>query len=456
MYALYFCILSIFFAMPKICCICRTTPSSRFSPTELYESSFESCFGVLPSPSRSGLICEGCRKSVYSHRQDSSLQFINKVDSRKGTFATKKCRKCIPLGGKKNEAKEDDDRNGLSISSVASFESLPDTALSQIFGYLTPAELLNVGTLNKSFFLLSREPVLWQNLTVKHFSEDNEIPNIGSCWCDLFVYYKQHSRLRMTLAKLEEKEEEMAKQATKSLCLEAQLQSLTNTTEGELSTFEERVFCCVLRRKEKTSTDGFIRVKNSRGRPHTLVPVKVPEVSSKEASSRTVRERCRFQEKILNASVSVTGQSEQEKETNINLQRTALIRRDKDSYAKCASDAGIKILAKFTPSQAAGFKKEMSLESWRLVKRAIESVTGVDILGTEQNLREEMAKSYFEFECGKFTTTENECQKTVTFVRVINIAQVNTKTVEQLQSCGELTCQENIPGNCLKLLVFQR
>ena len=257
----------------------------------------------------------------------------------------------------------------------------------------------------------------------------------------------------MTLAKIEEKEEEMAKQTTKSLCLEAQLQSLTNTTDGELSMFEERVFCCILSRKEKTSTDGFIRVKNSRGRPRTLVPVKVPEVSSKEASSTTVRERCRFQEKILNASVSVTGQSEQEKETNINLQGTALIRRDKDSYAKCASDAGIKILVKFTPSQAAGLKKEMSLESWRLVKWAVESVTGVDVLGTEQNLREEKAKSYFEFECGTFTTTENECQKTVTFVRVINLAQVITKTVEQLQSCGELTCQENIPVNCLKLLV---
>ena len=71
----------------------------------------------------------------------------------------------------------------------------------------------------------------------------------------------------MTLAKIEEKEEEMAKQTTKSLCLEAQLQSLTNTTNGELSTFEERVFRCILSRKEKTSTDGFIRVKNSRGRP---------------------------------------------------------------------------------------------------------------------------------------------------------------------------------------------
>ena len=110
----------------------------------------------------------------------------------------------------------------------------------------------------------------------------------------------------------------------------------------------------------------------------------------------------------MNATVSVTGQSQQERKDNINLRQTSLIGHGKQSYAKCAKDAGVKILAKFSPSQAAGLKKEMSLETWRLVKWALENVTGADILGTEGDLRKEMEKSNFQYECGTFKAVEKD------------------------------------------------
>ena len=193
----------------------------------------------------------------------------------------------------------------------------------------------------------------------------------------------------------------------KSTQLRGQLSKLTDTSGKQLTPFEEKVFRCILKKKEACSTDDLIRVKNTHGRPRTLVSVRVPEVASTEACSRTVRERSKFQEKLMNVTVSVTGQSQQERDDNINLQRTSLIGRAKQSYAKSAKDAGVKILAKFSP-QAAGLKKEMSLDTWRLVKRALENVTGADILGTEGDLRKEMEKSNFQYECGTFKAVEKD------------------------------------------------
>lgn len=38
----------------------------------------------------------------------------------------------------------------------------------------------------------------------------------------------------------------------------------------------------------------------------------------------------------------------------------------------------------------------------------MKEVTGVDILGTETNCRQAMAKTEFEYECGEYTTTEDK------------------------------------------------
>ena len=285
--------------------------------------------------------------------------------------------------------------------------------------------------------VLQNTTVLWRKLTEINFGVKT---GDSDCCYDIFkLVYK-------LLSDFQKSEKELAKQT-------ATISSLTNNTNAEVSQFEEKVFRCILTKKENLSEDGLIRVKNCRGRPLTLTPVRVPEVPSSEASARTVRERSRFQENLLAASVSVQGQSQEKKQEDLNLQRTSLIRRDKENLTKCAKEAGVKILAKFSPSQAAGLKKELSFETWRVVKRALSNVTGTDILGTEKQLRNEMDKSYFEYECGTFKTVEKECEKSVTFVRVTNLQNVITKTVQQLQSTGELCSYENIPGDCLKVLV---
>ena len=44
-------------------------------------------------------------------------------------------------------------------------------------------------------------------------------------------------------------------------------------------------------------------------------------------------------------------------------------------------------------------------------------------------------------------------EKTVTFVRILNLQEVVTKTVEQLNLSGEICCLQNLQNNCLKLLI---
>ena len=68
----------------------------------------------------------------------------------------------------------------------------------------------------------------------------------------------------------------------------------------------------------------------------------------------------------------------------------------------------IKIVVQNLLNPFTGLKKEMSMRMFRLVKRAMKEVTGVDILGTETNCRQAMAKTEFEYECGEYTTTEDK------------------------------------------------
>ena len=71
---------------------------------------------------------------------------------------------------------------------------------------------------------------------------------------------------------------------------------------------------------------------------------------------------------------TVTTQTEEQKNQAVKSQRVALLAHNKKEYNQCMKDAGMQIICKFTPEQAAGLKKEMSFQLWRLVKRAIKQV----------------------------------------------------------------------------------
>ena len=83
------------------------------------------------------------------------------------------------------------------------------------------------------------------------------------------------------------------------------------------------------------------------------------------------------------------------------------MRRDKALYTASAEKAGLKMIAKFTPGQAAFRKRELSFEQWRVVKRLLTDLltdaAGRDVVGSENSLREYLNENtHFQYEAGTF------------------------------------------------------
>ncbi len=167
------------------------------------------------------------------------------------------------------------------------------------------------------------------------------------------------------------------------------------------------------------------------------------------ASSSSVRNRAVMVEKVIETSAA-NSQDSSEKTKAVNTQRSALMKRDKENFMTCAEEVGLKIFAKFTVEQAASMKREMPWALWRVVKRALCDIAGKDVVGTEKELRTYLDGEHLNFECGSFETSGN---KSVTFVRITNIAQVLTALVHSFQSEGQLSCLSNIQSNHLVALI---
>ena len=163
-----------------------------------------------------------------------------------------------------------------------------------------------------------------------------------------------------------------------------------------------------------------------------------------------MRNRALMVEKVIHTSAAATLKDPSETTKAVNSQRSALMKRDKENFSRCAEEAGLKICAKFTVEQAASLKKEMPWGLWRVVKRALCDITGQDVIGTEKDLRTFLDREHLNFECGSFETSGN---KSVTFVRITSIREVLTALIHSFQSEGQLPCLTNIQNNHLVALI---
>ena len=127
------------------------------------------------------------------------------------------------------------------------------------------------------------------------------------------------------------------------------------------------------------STNDLTETKNPWGRPKFLQTVRMIEVTSTESSSRTIRERSRSNEKFLSLTSMTKQNLGKDKQSKIT-QVASLMRRDKEVHTASAEKANLKIIAKFTPEQAASLKRELSFEQWRVVERLLTDVAGRDIV----------------------------------------------------------------------------
>ena len=74
-----------------------------------------------------------------------------------------------------------------------------------------------------------------------------------------------------------------------------------------------------------------------------------------------------------------------------------------------------------------GFKQEMPLSMWKLIKRSLNDSVGVDMMGTETELRKYLNDpGNFEYECGTVIIQN----KKINFFRVTDVADLLRKSIE--------------------------
>ena len=128
------------------------------------------------------------------------------------------------------------------------------------------------------------------------------------------------------------------------------------------------------------------------------------EVPSNEAASRTLRERNKSNERFM--SLTSTTRENIDKDNTFKITQIAsLMRRDKALYTAPTEKVNLKILATFTPKQAASLKRELSFEQWRVIKRLLIDVAGRDVIGSENDLHNFLKEnSRHDYEAGSFTS----------------------------------------------------
>ena len=134
-------------------------------------------------------------------------------------------------------------------------------------------------------------------------------------------------------------------------------------------------------------------------------------------------------------------------------QQASLVSRNTGQFLAAAQKAGLKVLAKFTPEQAAGIKRMMPWTMWDAVKRALHSVCGFDVLGSHSSVRNVCTEHFFEYDFGSFEVVEKGRVKTAHFLRVKSVQEVVKTTMKRLAATGELTIHSNLPHNCLWLIL---
>ena len=186
-----------------------------------------------------------------------------------------------------------------------------------------------------------------------------------------------------------------------------------------------------------TIKTGSIQAHNVRGRPTNLVQVRSVEIGSAEASSSTIRQRSKFYERL--ETICCARKDSAEPKQDVVQQRSSLIKRNKEGYFEAAKIAGLAIFNKFKldPETALSLKKEMPLNLWKTVKRTLNDSFGVDLMGTERQLREGLRKhGEFEYEVGEFINSSGE---TVTFLQVTDFETLYKTSVEEMKNSGLLS-----------------
>ncbi|XP_072046234.1 uncharacterized protein [Amphiura filiformis] len=164
-------------------------------------------------------------------------------------------------------------------------------------------------------------------------------------------------------------------------------------------------------------------------------------VSSSNCSRQTLANRSEAIEEFQSLLACDATSTPEERTTAVTEQRATMFKRDREGYAKALEKAGFKTLGKFTRETVLDLRSRMPMESWQYVKRVLLKELGINLMGTERQLKEEIKALQFEYECISFNDANTG--KPIHAIRAANVNDVITRTLELLQERNQLELLDN-------------
>ena len=202
-----------------------------------------------------------------------------------------------------------------------------------------------------------------------------------------------------------------------------------------------------------TSASGK-HVKNFQTRPahgpglNMLVAPRT-RVSTAECSRQTRNNRSEAVEEFQRHLACEPTASEERLAESLTVQRATMLKRGRNEYSAALEAAGFKTYAKFSRETVLDLRSRMPMTAWQYVKRALKDELGINLMGTERELKEEISAIEFEYECISFQDTTNDKGNTIHTIRATNVRDVINRTVKGLQDSGQLETLTNCPRETL-------
>ena len=227
------------------------------------------------------------------------------------------------------------------------------------------------------------------------------------------------------------------------------LADLTQAPSQPVTAHQSAIFKSIARQYLHKNRSGIIELKNAHGRPLVLAHVTRPDKGSEAAAPRTVRERSRQLESLT----ALTSSRPTDLRTAMLTQHADMIRRNTSTFIAASQMAGMKVMAKFSTTEATALKSLMPWTMFQTLKRTLQSKFGYDVVGTTSSVRQEVQEHSFDYEYGTFEVLENDARKTCHFIRVQDVRDVIVSSIKALHRNDQLHPYSNFPRQRLWLLL---
>ena len=371
---------------PERCCICLSRAVKRTYPSNDFECDFIGCFGVQPMLGR---LCSTDRNIILQFRKDG-ISRTDRVDL-KGKIGQKGH---LTRGGKR-------DKIASPVLAAVPEEAIPSN---------------NAETEHDEVVITTTSSTA--TTTSSASSSQTTTTSESSCQCV----------------------------ASKRL---ANLTDLTGTEP--LNRSQQVLLHNLSAQALKTEATG-THVKNFQTRPlHgpglNMFAARRTRIGSSQCSNQTRNNRTEAIEEFQARMSCHETLNTDEYSKSLTAQRATTLKRRKSEYQAALEKAGFKSVAKFSRETVLDLRSRMPMNAWQYLKRSLHKELGVNLMGTERQLKEEVKALDFEYECVSFS--DDATGKTIHAIRATDVADVIVTAVEHLRKTQQLQFVDNLSPETL-------